>query len=587
MNAPTLYAYAPLLDRALAGCAVRYVLQAKDESPAAPLLLRLDGGAGTLFLSVGRDFPCVALLPAGKSPWGAKTAESARFESFLSGLAFAGVRMEEVDRRILIDCPPLVIGVDLVPGRGAIALSRGGDEVLRLPSSGKGCAGGKSGEHPARGGARSALPDLFRFDPETAFASLPEGNEGREEAQALIRRAVRSVPVEWIDELFHRAERAPKADRGGTLPGRLAGAWRDMAGALRAAAGSGDGGRTCKPGLYRRKGRLILSPLPLTHLGEPDECFADLGGAVIAYVEERRAQLARERAVTGLLRTVRAERKRAVRLARRLEKDRAEAEKAPLFRKRGEILSIHFHRIPKGASSIRLPDPYDGGEIEIPLDPARSAKDNVDRFFRRSARGERALPQVEKRLRDTREKIAALAGIESEGTRVHTAEEAEKLLLRAGPHLPPERKEPEWRKRIRKPRDRKTAARPREYTVAGGYTVLVGRDNRENDVLTFKIAGQRDLWFHVSQSPGSHVVLLKGDPKENPPKEAILEAAALAAFHSKAKHGGKVAVICTERRFVRKPRGAPPGQVTCSREKTYFVDPAVPDPPGERSKRGE
>jgi predicted ribosome quality control (RQC) complex YloA/Tae2 family protein len=113
--------------------------------------------------------------------------------------------------------------------------------------------------------------------------------------------------------------------------------------------------------------------------------------------------------------------------------------------------------------------------------------------------------------------------------------------------------------------------------VSGGWKVLVGKSNRDNDILTHKIARPSDLWFHVRQSPGSHVVLRRAGRKDEPAHEAIMEAAAIAAFHSKARGSAGVPVSCTERRYVRKPRGARPGLAVVTNEKVIYVDPGLPE----------
>jgi predicted ribosome quality control (RQC) complex YloA/Tae2 family protein len=111
-----------------------------------------------------------------------------------------------------------------------------------------------------------------------------------------------------------------------------------------------------------------------------------------------------------------------------------------------------------------------------------------------------------------------------------------------------------------------------EYTLPGGWTVLAGRTDAANDRLSLKLARPGDLWFHIRGMPGSHVVLRV--PKEAAPDRATQElAASIAAFHSKARGAGTVAVSCTDARHVTKPRGAPPGTVTIRKESVLKVRP--------------
>lgn len=115
----------------------------------------------------------------------------------------------------------------------------------------------------------------------------------------------------------------------------------------------------------------------------------------------------------------------------------------------------------------------------------------------------------------------------------------------------------------------------RRYELPGGWVVLVGKTDADNDRLSLKIARPHDWWFHVRGMPGSHVVLqvLEG---EAPGADALKAAAAIAAWHSKAREGGVVAVSCTQARYVTKPRGAKPGTVEIRRETVLKVRPGLP-----------
>ncbi len=114
-----------------------------------------------------------------------------------------------------------------------------------------------------------------------------------------------------------------------------------------------------------------------------------------------------------------------------------------------------------------------------------------------------------------------------------------------------------------------------EYALPGGWTVLAGRTDADNDRLSLKVARPDDWWFHVRGMPGSHVILQVG--KSDPDKATLEAAAAVAAWHSKARHGGVVPVSCTRARFVKKPRGAKPGTVTIRKETVLKVRPGLPD----------
>jgi predicted ribosome quality control (RQC) complex YloA/Tae2 family protein len=112
----------------------------------------------------------------------------------------------------------------------------------------------------------------------------------------------------------------------------------------------------------------------------------------------------------------------------------------------------------------------------------------------------------------------------------------------------------------------------------------VGRNNRENDELTHRVARPEDLWFHAQGVPGSHVVLRRSGRKDHPGKRILELAAGLAAHFSRARHSGTVPVIYTQRRYVRKPKGAKPGLAAVQREKTIFVAPLSPEQLAEEMK---
>ncbi len=113
-----------------------------------------------------------------------------------------------------------------------------------------------------------------------------------------------------------------------------------------------------------------------------------------------------------------------------------------------------------------------------------------------------------------------------------------------------------------------------EYELPGGWRVLAGRTESDNDRLSTRLANANDFWFHVRGMPGSHVVLRVDDVE--PDREVVRGAAAIAAYHSKARGGGKVPVSCTRAKYVTKPKGAKPGTVQIRREKVLTVAPALP-----------
>ncbi|MHC4943787.1 MAG: NFACT RNA binding domain-containing protein [Planctomycetota bacterium] len=121
-------------------------------------------------------------------------------------------------------------------------------------------------------------------------------------------------------------------------------------------------------------------------------------------------------------------------------------------------------------------------------------------------------------------------------------------------------------------------AEPRVYTyeLPGCWQVLAGKTDEDNEILSLIYANPRDWWFHVRSVPGSHVIL-QAKPGEEPDKQTLKRAAAIAAFHSKARKGGTVTVSATLARFVTKPRGSETGTVQIRREVLFKVKPAIPE----------
>jgi len=114
------------------------------------------------------------------------------------------------------------------------------------------------------------------------------------------------------------------------------------------------------------------------------------------------------------------------------------------------------------------------------------------------------------------------------------------------------------------------------HELPGGWEVVAGKTDVDNDYLSLKLAKPNDYWFHVRGMPGSHVLLRTGK-REAPNRDTLKQAAAVAAYYSKARHGGVVPVSCTQARYVTKPRGAKPGLVQIRKEITLKVRPALPE----------
>ena len=132
------------------------------------------------------------------------------------------------------------------------------------------------------------------------------------------------------------------------------------------------------------------------------------------------------------------------------------------------------------------------------------------------------------------------------------------------------------RKSFTNPDDGPPEPRCWSYDLADGWLARAGKTDDDNDLLSLRCAHPNDWWFHVHAMPGSHVVLSHADKTKVPDADILRAAAAIAAWHSKARQGGVCSVSCTRAKFVGKPRGSPPGTVSISHERVLRVRPALP-----------
>ena len=254
--------------------------------------------------------------------------------------------------------------------------------------------------------------------------------------------------------------------------------------------------------------------------------------------------------------------KRLEKLGRNLEQDLAEAERAAEYRHYGNLLVTHRQLLKTGLKEIVLRDFSGEHDVTIPLDPARSVERNIRLYFTKAKKGEKGSliirnrkREVEREIARTRKALDRIAAIET------TAE----LIALIPPEKPSRAAE----------RDAGAAKRFRRFPLDGTHTVYVGKSDAENDVLTHEFASPSDLWFHAQGTPGSHVVL-KGAHRSTP-HSVIETAASIAAYFSKARNSSTVPVIYAEKRHVRRPRKSKAGTALCSRGKTIFVKPALPE----------
>jgi predicted ribosome quality control (RQC) complex YloA/Tae2 family protein len=266
------------------------------------------------------------------------------------------------------------------------------------------------------------------------------------------------------------------------------------------------------------------------------------------------AEDATEAALAAVARRMDAVRRKIERL--RAESAGAEKE-AQQLRRHADLLLAQLHRVERGAERVELDD-FEGGTVSVALDPALDGAGNANRIYDVARKRDRAGARIPALVAAAARELArldALAGRMRDGT----ASPAELEQLSRG--------------RAVGSRDGGPALPYRAYRTSGGFEVRVGRGSKANDDLTFRHSSPTDVWLHARDVAGAHVVLRWPDAAANPPAADIAEAAVLAALYSRARTSGVVAVDWTRRKYVRKPRKAPPGLVIPERVRTVFVEP--------------
>lgn len=264
--------------------------------------------------------------------------------------------------------------------------------------------------------------------------------------------------------------------------------------------------------------------------------------------------------------------KRAEKKASRQRKSLQQAADSDRFRLFGDLLTANLYRLQPGLESVSLPNYEADGELAtIQLDPRLSPADNAQAYYRRYRRAKKTKKQAGQQLESTMKEIEYLTSVQGA---LDTCKEYDDLveiedeLIREGylDDVPAGR-----------PKSApKGPPQPMTFTSSDGFRIWVGRNNKQNDYLTMHLAKDDDLWLHVKDMPGAHVVI-STQKGQRVPDSTIQEAAELAVLYSKAQHSSNVPVDYTYRRYVRKPKGARPGMVIYDHQQTLYITPAFKD----------
>jgi predicted ribosome quality control (RQC) complex YloA/Tae2 family protein len=268
--------------------------------------------------------------------------------------------------------------------------------------------------------------------------------------------------------------------------------------------------------------------------------------------------------------------KKARRKVRNLLEDKIKATENRDKQRLGELLLANLATIKKGLKEVELDDFYidPPAKIKIILDPKQDAKGNAEKYFRRGKKAKTTLRMLEERLPKAEQELEYIEGLSCSLDAVLNMEEVvavEVELIESG-ILKPKQEKGKTKKTTR---PAKSPVPFRRYLSSEGLVILCGKSGAGNDLLVKKEGRQGDLWFHANNVAGAHVLLKAKGVDLAAHKQSIIEAAAIAAYYSKAKNAAKVDVIYADVKKVRKPRGARPGSVTVSEHKAIMVRPEV------------
>lgn len=250
------------------------------------------------------------------------------------------------------------------------------------------------------------------------------------------------------------------------------------------------------------------------------------------------------------------------------------------YRIYGELITANLYRIPnRNLSEIELENYYDNNnKITIKLDKRFLPSINAKKFFKKYSKLKNALAIVSEQKEDTLKELDYIESVVYELESCSTIEEVSAIFEEISENdIFKDKKELNTSKKskIKKSKftkNKTVSFNPLKYTV-DGYTVLVGRNNKENDYLTLKYANKSDIWFHTKDFHGSHTILKIDNNVPIPNDNVLVEVARIAAQHSKAKNSSNVPVDYCEVKYVKKPSGSKPGMVIYSNNKTLNVNP--------------
>ncbi|MCC8161750.1 MAG: NFACT family protein [Lachnospiraceae bacterium] len=318
---------------------------------------------------------------------------------------------------------------------------------------------------------------------------------------------------------------------------------------------------------YDGKNPVEFSCLPLTLYAESRRESYPSASLMLEhyYAEKNTLSRIRQRS-TDLRRIVQTALERNVKKYDLQAKQLKDTEKREKYRIYGELINTYGYNVEPGSKSFRALNYYTGEEIEIPLDPQIPVQENAKKYFDRYGKLKRTYEAVTALLKETGEEIEHLRSIQTAldiALKEEDLAEIREELMQSG-YI---RKRPQNAKRP------KITSKPFHYISSDGYDMYVGKNNLQNDALTFQFANGNDWWFHAKGAPGSHVIVRTNG--NTLPDSTFEEAARLAAHYSANRDAEKVEIDYVEKKQVKKPNGAKPGFVVYYTNYSMMISPDI------------
>ncbi|HJV30980.1 MAG TPA: NFACT RNA binding domain-containing protein [Bacillales bacterium] len=319
------------------------------------------------------------------------------------------------------------------------------------------------------------------------------------------------------------------------------------------------------PSITIQEGKEAFYLFPLKHLNGESKSFSTLSEMLDRFYFGKAERDRVKQQSTDVERFIVNEKNKNEKKIEKLKTTLTEAEKAEEFQRHGELLTANLFAAKKGMKEIEVIDYYDenGGTVVITLDPRKTPSENAQKYFSKYQKAKNSVAIVLEQIEKAHDEVEYFERLLQQ-VQVASPKDIEEIReeLIEGGYI---------RERQRKKKKLGQNAKPilDHYIASDGTEIIVGKNNKQNDYLTNKLAARDEIWLHTKDIPGSHVVIRSKEPDE----KTILEAATLAAYFSKARQSSSVPVDFTKVRFVKKPSGAKPGFVIYENQQTVYVTP--------------